>query len=87
MTGKADSKDTFKQIFRDGWDSFKAKYPRYELVDEVVQKMLGCGEYENGYATYKCPECLEEKIVPFSCKSSFSGVYNKMGGSSARDVA
>jgi hypothetical protein len=72
MAEEKDSrKDTFKQIFLDGWESFKAKYPRYESADEVVQKMLGCGKYENGYAVYKCPECMREKIVPFSCKSSF----------------
>ena len=65
------SKNTFKQIFKDGWEAFKARYPRYEAVEEVVQKMLGCGEYENGYAVYICPECKKEKVVPFSCKSSF----------------
>jgi hypothetical protein len=72
MSKEEDSRnDIFKQIFRDGWESFKAKYPRYESVDEVVEKMLGCGEYESGYAVYKCPACKREKIVPFSCKSSF----------------
>jgi len=54
MTKEEDSrKDIFKQIFRDGWKSFKAKHPRYESVDKVVEKMLGCGEYENGYAVYQ----------------------------------
>jgi len=64
-------KAIFKQIFKDGWEEFKARYPRYEEVDEVVQKMLGCGEYEQGYARYICPDCLAEKRVPFSCKSGF----------------
>ena len=64
-------KNIFKQLFQDGWDDFKKRYPRYEAVDEVVQKMLGCGEFENGYAEYICPECFGEKRVPFSCKSSF----------------
>lgn len=64
-------KNVFKQIFQDGWEDFKTGYPRYEEVDEVVQKMLGCGEFENGYAEYICPECLNDKRVPFSCKSSF----------------
>jgi hypothetical protein len=66
-----EQKNRFKQIFHDGWADFKAGYPRYEAVDEVVQKMLGCGERENGYAVYLCPECLRWKQVPFSCKSSF----------------
>ena len=64
-------KEIFKQIFRDGWEAFKARHPHYDAVDEVVQKMLGCGEFENGYAVYICPDCFEEKKVPFSCKSSF----------------
>ncbi len=38
----------FKEIFKDGWEAFKTHHPRYEGVDEVVQKMLGCGEFENG---------------------------------------
>jgi len=66
-----EQKNVFKQIFEDGWADFKRKYPRYEAVDEVVQKMLGCGKPENGHAVYLCPECLEEHVVAFSCKSTF----------------
>jgi hypothetical protein len=66
-----EEKNVFKQIFEDGWADFKRKYPRYEAVDEVVQKMLGCGNPENGHAVYLCPECLEEHVVAFSCKSTF----------------
>ena len=64
-------KNVFKQIFEDGWDDFKRKYPRYQAVEEVVQKMLGCGDPANGYAMYVCPACLEEHRVAFSCKSTF----------------
>ena len=41
-------KDTFKQNFRDHWREFKDKYPRYDTpeYDEVVQKMLDCGDPE-----------------------------------------
>jgi len=48
-------------------------YPEYqtERYDGVVAKMLGCGDPENGFTSYKCPECGELKKVPFSCKSSF----------------
>ena len=66
-----DQKNIFKQIFQDGWEDFKQKYPRYEEVDEVVQKMLGCGDQANGYSVYMCPECHEQHRVAFSCKSSF----------------
>lgn len=64
-------KNIFKQIFEDGWADFKGKYPRYQAVDEVVQKMLGCGDPANGHAVYLCPECLEQHVVAFSCKSTF----------------
>ena len=64
-------KNIFRQIFADGWVDFKGKYPRYEAVDEVVQKTLGCGDPANGYAVYLCPECLEQHVVAFSCKSTF----------------
>jgi hypothetical protein len=66
-----DQKNIFKQIFQDGWEDFKQKYARYEGVDEVVQKMLGCGDPANGYSVYICPACHERHVVAFSCKSSF----------------
>jgi hypothetical protein len=65
------SKNRFKQIFADGWEEFKRKHPRYQAADEVVQKMLGCGNPANGYAVYQCPDCQERRVVAFSCKSQF----------------
>src|SRR5437762_3502677 len=64
-------KNRFKQIFADGWEDFKRNHPRYEAVDAVVQKMLGCGDPANGHAVYLCPECQERHLVAFSCKSQF----------------
>jgi hypothetical protein len=66
-------KSTFKQIFRDHWETFTQHQPRYRdrHVQAVIDKMLGCGTPELGYTTYLCPHCLEEKRVAFSCKSSF----------------
>ncbi len=64
-------RNKLKEIFRDGWEEFKGKYQRYEEVDEVVQKMLGCGDVANGYAMNLCPDCHEEHRVAFSCKSTF----------------
>jgi len=64
-------KNVFKQIFADGWADFKRKYPGYEAVDEVVRKMLSCGDPANGHAVYLCPECRAEHRVAFSCKSTF----------------
>ena len=66
-------KETFKQIFRDHFKEFQKQSPRYnnEYHDEVIKKMLDCAEKESGYAKYYCMHCGEERIVPFSCKSSF----------------
>ncbi len=64
-------KNRLKQIFIDGWEAFKQRHPRYADVDEVVQKMLGCGDPANGHAVYLCPDCQERRVVAFSCKSQF----------------
>jgi hypothetical protein len=67
-------KDTFKWIFRDHWEPFKAANPRYntEYHDGVVHKMLDCGDPEKmGFAQYLCLSCGETRRIAFSCKSSF----------------
>jgi hypothetical protein len=67
-------RDKFKSIFRTHWESFKRSFSRYQTdrYDEVVQKMLDCGDPEKGYATYICSQCGgDQKKVPFSCKSCF----------------
>ncbi len=71
MTQPEQAKNVFKQIFTDGWAAFVQRYPRYGAVDEVVQKMLGCGDPAKGHALYLCPDCLERHVVAFSCKSQF----------------
>ena len=66
---------TFKQSFRDPWAPFQFQQhqPRYQErhVQAVIKKRLSCGSPEAGYTTSRCPPCLEEKRVAFSCKSSF----------------
>jgi hypothetical protein len=67
-------RDKFKEIFRSHWESFKDTYFRYRAgrYDEAVQKMIGCGDPNNGYATYVCCGCgIDRKKVPFSCKGCF----------------
>ncbi len=67
-------REKLKEIFRRHWEVFKTKYSRYraKVYEEVVQKMLGCGDPKNGYALYVCERCgKDRKKVPFSCKSSF----------------
>ena len=67
-------RDKFKEIFRTHWGVFKESFSRYRSAryDEAVQKMLGCGDPSNGYASYVCCDCGGDwKRVPFSCKSCF----------------
>jgi len=67
-------RDKLKEIFRTHWESFKETFSRYRSgrYDEAVEKMLGCGDPKNGYATYVCSNCGGDwKKVPFSCKSCF----------------
>ena len=66
-------KATFKQIFRDHWETFQQRYPRYQQAEvcDVVAKMRGCGDPASGYITYLCEHCLEEKRIAFSCKCCF----------------
>jgi len=66
-------KDIFKRIISENWEKFKKRYPEFGEVqyEEVIKKMLGCGEKENGYACYACSSCGEMVSVCFSCKSSF----------------
>ena len=47
-------RDKLKEIFRTHWESFKDRYSRYRAkrYEEAVEKMLGCGDPENGFATY-----------------------------------
>lgn len=70
---RKNDKDAFKQIFIDYWSEFKEGNPKYdtEYYEKIIKKMLGCGSYENGYISYQCLKCGEERRVPFSCKSSF----------------
>jgi hypothetical protein len=71
--GEATERWTFKAIVGDGdnWERCKEVYED-ELTDHQtaeVEKMLGCGNPENGFATFMCLECGETVRVSFSCKS------------------
>ena len=64
---------TFKAIVsdKDNWEQYQVAYAEQVTPHQIaeVEKMLGCGDPENGYATYICLQCGETKAVGFSCKS------------------
>ena len=67
-------RDTFKQIFRDHWEDFKARYRRYDAprYNETVRKMLDCGDPDQmGFVQYRCTHCGQTRRIAFTCKSSF----------------
>ena len=64
---------TFKAIVseEDNWEQYQVAYAAQVTPHQIaeVEKMLGCGDPGNGYATYICLQCGETKAVGFSCKS------------------
>jgi len=63
----------FKEIVEDGdnWARYQESYAGEVTEDQrsEVEKMLGCGDESNGFATYICLDCGASKRVGFSCKS------------------
>jgi len=39
------------------------------FVDEQVRRYLDCGLFENGFVRIRCPDCAEEYLLAFSCKT------------------
>jgi DNA-directed RNA polymerase subunit RPC12/RpoP len=64
---------TFKEIIQDSdnRERYQQEYAGQVTEHQVaeVEKMLGCREEENGFATYICMHCGAQVRVPFSCKS------------------
>lgn len=62
-----------KEILKNNWFHFKKTYAgkSRRLVIEDVERMISCGDYDNGYAEYSCMSCSETKRVAFTCKSRF----------------
>jgi len=71
--GDKASRWTFKRIVQDGdnWEQYQRVYAGQVTAHQIaeVEKMLGCRDPRNGFATYICLDCGEKVQVPFSCKS------------------
>ncbi len=53
------------------WEErFEHRYGYWRgFVDEQVCRYLDCGLFENGFARVRCPDCTEEFLLAFSCKT------------------
>jgi len=62
---------TINHIFSDNhnWDvyEFKHRGKLREVEVKEVRKMLECGK--KGFKLFRCPNCGEEKVVPYGCNS------------------
>jgi len=66
------------QVLDRHFDDFKSTYderlerrygPWRNVCSDVVRKYIDCGIYECGFARLRCPKCLKESLLEFSCKS------------------
>jgi len=63
--------DTYFDEVRGQWEErFEQRYGFWRgFVDEQVMSYLDCGLFENGFTRVRCPDCAEEYLLAFSCKT------------------
>ncbi len=56
---------------RGQWEErFEGRYGFWRgFVNEQVRRYLDCGLFENGFARVRCPDCHDEYLLAFSCKT------------------
>ena len=60
----------FEEVKGQWEDRFERRYGFWRgFVDEQIRRYLDCGLYENGFARVRCPDCHEEYLLAFSCKT------------------
>lgn len=51
-------------------DRFEREYGYFRpVIQEVVERYLDCGNSLCGFAQIRCPDCGEERLLCFSCKT------------------
>jgi hypothetical protein len=77
---KTMARGDIKRIFSDHFKEFVQRYGDRvrPVVKKEIKKIIGCGNFENGYAEYQCEKCGEKKKVPFRCRSRFCGSCGKV---------
>lgn len=60
----------FERFLREYEDRFEKEYGYFRpVIQEVVEKYLDCGNPMCGFARIRCPDCEEERLLMFSCKT------------------
>ena len=68
----------FYQCLEDYWEEFKESYRYFyerdygllrPVVGKTVDRFSECGIFRHGFARIRCPECREEYLLAFSCKT------------------
>ena len=39
-----------------------------QIISDVVQNFLQCGDLKQGFARVRCPDCHHEYLLAFSCR-------------------
>jgi len=71
---------TIKQIFKDGWEGFRAEHKNIrDTVIKEVEKILACKDKEKlGWNRYECPDCGHSHYAAHTCKSRFCNSCGKV---------
>ena len=60
----------FEKFLREYEDRFEKEYGYFRpAIQDVVEKYLDCGNPMCGFARIRCPDCGEERLLMFSCKT------------------
>ncbi|MBN2246045.1 MAG: transposase zinc-binding domain-containing protein [Candidatus Aminicenantes bacterium] len=60
----------FERFLREYEDRFEREYGFFRpVIKDVVEKYLDCGNLVCGFARIRCPDCGEERLLMFSCKT------------------
>jgi ribosomal protein S27E len=60
----------FELFLREYENRFEKQYGYFRpVIQDVVEKYLDCGNPMGGFARVQCPDCGEERLLMFSCKT------------------
>lgn len=74
MNSKSSSlKTIFSKFFFEYWDQIKFVFDdqRRKCILANICAFLKCGNPKFGFSAFICPECFQDFILPFTCKSKF----------------